>query len=71
MEPPSDTLKNKKNKCNYIDYNKEFKIKEFDIIIGNPPYNATIIIVIIITEVKITEIKEKLPIHIKIIFFKN
>ena len=24
-----------------VDYNKEFKIKEFDIIIGNPPYNAS------------------------------
>ena len=23
-----------------VDYNKEFKIKQFDIIIGNPPYNA-------------------------------
>ncbi len=23
-----------------VDFNKEFKIKEFDIIIGNPPYNA-------------------------------
>jgi len=23
-----------------VDYNKEFKIKKFDIIIGNPPYNA-------------------------------
>ena len=24
-----------------VDYNKEFKIKQFDIIIGNPPYNAS------------------------------
>ena len=24
-----------------VDYNKEFKIKHFDIIIGNPPYNAS------------------------------
>jgi len=24
-----------------VDYNQEFKIKEFDIIIGNPPYNAS------------------------------
>jgi hypothetical protein len=24
-----------------VDYNKEFKIKDFDIIIGNPPYNAS------------------------------
>jgi hypothetical protein len=24
-----------------VDYNKEFRIKQFDIIIGNPPYNAS------------------------------
>ena len=24
-----------------VDYNKEFKVKQFDVIIGNPPYNAS------------------------------